>query len=66
MHSTSRPSERADEAGLAAELVTEVNHGLARHAVEDVSPDDALLLAIDVSSKQPTPRTPVRRSPRSS
>lgn len=41
------PHELSAVAGVAAELLTEVNHGLARHAVEDVSPDDALLLAIE-------------------
>ncbi len=34
----------ADSTGA---LVIDVDHRLARHAVEDVSPDDALLLAIE-------------------
>jgi hypothetical protein len=46
-HPNSQSSDRAGEADLAAELLIEVNHGLARHAVEDASPDDALLLAIE-------------------
>jgi hypothetical protein len=46
-HPGSQSSDRPGAADLAAELLIEVNHGLARHAVEDVPPDDALLLAIE-------------------
>jgi hypothetical protein len=46
-HPGSQSSDRPGAADLAAELLIEVNHGLARHAVEDASPDDALLLAIE-------------------
>jgi hypothetical protein len=41
------PRELSGAADPAAELLAEVQHGLARHAVEDVAPDDALLVAIE-------------------
>jgi hypothetical protein len=46
-HPSSQSIDRPGAADLAAELLIEVSHGLARHAVEDVSPDEALLLAIE-------------------
>jgi hypothetical protein len=44
-HPTSH--QRLGPARSAAELLIDVDRRLARHAVEDVSPDDALLLAIE-------------------
>jgi hypothetical protein len=40
------PPDDESSAGIA-QMMVEVDHLLARHAVEDVSPDDALLLTIE-------------------